>query len=68
MTFGKMFPEYSYYSLSLKLQEINKNIFLNDFFYDVLDTIPLRENKEVLRDYLRLNFIDYEENYDMKKK
>ena len=60
-----MFPAYSYNSLYLKLQEISKNIFLNDFFYGVLETIPLEKNKEILRDFLKLNFTSYEENYDL---
>ena len=59
-----MFPPYSYHNLHLKLQEIQKNIFLNDFLYDVLDTIPLVKNKMIMRDHFRMNYLEYEDNYD----
>ena len=62
-----MFPTYSYNCLYLKLQEISKNIFLNDFFYKKLETVPTEKNKEVMRNFLRLNFTLYEDNYDQVK-
>jgi len=42
-------------------------MFLNEFYYEVLENVPLVKDKEIMRDFLKLNFTDYEENYDSAK-
>ena len=40
--------------MGLRLYEISKNMFLNDFLYDVLGEVVGNQNKSVTRDYFKL--------------
>ena len=49
-----MFPG-SDRSIGEKLDSLNKNLFINEFLYGILDSVPLPSNQMVMRRHYRLD-------------
>ena len=58
-----MFPYGTDLSIGEKVETLNKNLFLNEFLYNFLDNIELKDNKMIIRNLYGLNdeFLLYDE-------
>ena len=50
-----MFIKKDAYNLGEKLDDIKKNLFINDFLYDILDKTPTLYDQMVMRKHFTLN-------------
>ena len=61
-----MFPDEKCPNIGDKLYNLNKNIFLNDYLYEILENVIGAQNKAITREYFNLNDEDFENDEDEK--
>ena len=55
ITLEEVFPTRELCNIGLKLRSIDKNIFLNEFLYNILADVPAYQDQMIMREHFILN-------------